>query len=190
MNNSNKSLMYKIGTAEIIAFVIGVLLMMGIYKFFLSGEYFEGEVSKMIVSAAVVVFFASLFGPVTGLLIGYLGVMCSLSICNIPVDYIGAACYAILGLIVGLLADKFLIREGQTEIKQIIGWNFIHVAALIATFVFIMPFSYFIVHDGNLFEFTNLGIRIFMVCAFPIGIAYSIIFFLISRVFRYVKCRS
>jgi len=185
----NNYLKYKIDTAEIVAFIIGVLLTMGTYRAFYADTFYNNEPARMIATAAILAFFATLYGPVAGVLIGFLGVICALAICGLPFNFVEAISFAIFGFIVGFFANRFYIREGEMKIKQIIGWNLVHVSALMTVFVFILPFARFIVYNRELFSAVSEGIYIVKICAIPIGLTYSLFFHILCRFFRYVNYR-
>lgn len=172
----NKSSKYMMGNAEIIAFIIGVLLMIAAYSAFFSRDFEGTELIRLVISVCIVVLFASLFGPLTGALTGFLGIVSALAVIGAPITFVDPFSYAVLGIIVGQAASRFLIREGQFAKKQMIVWNLAHMIGLISSFVFIRPELDYIIYNRDLLVGISIGIRVFFICAIPGGILLTLLF--------------
>lgn len=187
MNNSQK---YKLGTIEIVAFIIGVFVLMGLNKYFFRLNAFDLELTRFEVQIAVVSFLATLFGSITGGLTGFLGIICSFAICGRNVGFPPAISYAIYGALLGQFADRYFIREGKLKLKQVCLWNCTNIFSLITAFVLVKPLVEFLFYNTDMIG--NLKFC-FMVAVFgvvPTGIILTVVFIPISCLCGYVKKES
>ena len=183
----NNQLKYKLDTAGIIAFVVGVLLIMGICAHFFRDTFYEEEVIRNVSIEWIIAFCATLFGPITGGLIGFLGVVCASAVSSGSIAFGEAVAFGVYGIFIGQFADKYYIRESQFTVKRTILWNLVHVAGLIASFIFVKPGIDFMLYRRGLFTAIRLGTRVVYYCFVPTGIILTILFLLISRVFQNKK---
>lgn len=88
------------------------------------------------VRAAVLAFFAAVFGPVAGFAIGLIGHALGDALFYGSVWWSWVFPDAVFGLIVGLLAKKYAIEEGGFGVKQILTFNIAQILGnIIAWFV-------------------------------------------------------
>lgn len=183
----NKQLRYKLDTVEIIAFIIGVVIIIGLNKFLFSNGLIQSQEYKTALCICAIAFIATMFGMISGGLTGMVGTLCSMAVCGEPMNFAYAITYAVYGCMLGQFADRYLIREGKYSFKQAFLWLGTHFIALISSFVFIKPLVEYIFYDSDLITDILIGTRYSLFCALPLGIALSIIFFVISSVSEYVK---
>ncbi len=81
------------------------------------------------VRAAVLAFFAAVFGPVAGFAIGLIGHALGDALFYGSVWWSWVFPDAIFGLLVGLFAKKYNIEEGGFAVKQLLGFNAVQLIA-------------------------------------------------------------
>lgn len=89
--------------------------------------------------AALLAFFAAIFGPVVGGAIGLLGHALADAIQYGSVWWSWVFPDALFGLIVGLFASKFLIEEGGFEKNKIVLFNIVHIVANAIAWIGLAP---------------------------------------------------
>ena len=178
---------YKLDNASIIAFVVGVLVFMLAKRLAVYGLFKLDSVGENIMFAVILAFFATLFGSVTGFLTGFLGVISSLAACHEPIIFGDAVMFAFLGFYIGQFADKYFVREGRFGLRQAIAWNLTNISGLIASFVFIKPLVDYIFYNVDLFDAASIGFRVVLIAAIPVGLIFTLMLFLLSKFFGYVK---
>ena len=185
----NSFLKYKLDSAGIAAFVIGVLAIMGmnyvIYEFGNNDEFTASIVSEVIINIV-----ATFFGAISGGLTGFLGKVCADAACKQQILFGDAFSYGVIGLFVGQFADKYLVREGKFEKKQILLWNASDIMALIAAFIFVKPLIDYVVYDKDLFASLEGSLSIVFVCAIPVGILLTILLFFLGLIIRFILSRQ
>ena len=181
----NNFLKYKLDTAGIAAFVIGVLAIMGMeYLMYESGN--NDEFTICILAEVIINIVATFFGSISGGLTGFLGIVCADAACKHQVFYAQALTYGVIGIFMGQFADKYLVREGKFGKKQIVLWNIADVMALIASFIFVKPLIDYVVYEKDLFESLEGSLSIVFVCAVPVGILLTILLFFIGLIIRFI----
>ena len=91
------------------------------------------------VRAAVLTFFAAVFGPVAGFAIGLIGHALGDALFYGSVWWSWVFPDAVFGLLVGLFAKKYAIEEGGFSVKQAIGFNIVQIAANLISWILIAP---------------------------------------------------
>ena len=91
------------------------------------------------VRAAVLTFFAAVFGPVAGFAIGLIGHALGDALFYGSVWWSWVFPDAVFGLLVGLFAKKYAIEEGGFGVKQAIGFNIVQIAANLISWILIAP---------------------------------------------------
>ena len=91
------------------------------------------------VRAAVLTFFAAVFGPVAGCAIGLIGHALGDALFYGSVWWSWVFPDAVFGLLVGLFAKKYAIEEGGFGVKQAIGFNIVQIAANLISWIVIAP---------------------------------------------------
>ena len=91
------------------------------------------------VRAAVLTFFAAVFGPVAGFAIGLIGHALGDALFYGSVWWSWVFPDAVFGLLVGLFAKKYAIEEGGFGVKQAIAFNIVQIAANLISWILIAP---------------------------------------------------
>jgi len=91
------------------------------------------------VRAAVLAFFAAVFGPVAGFAIGLIGHALGDALFYGSVWWSWVFPDAVFGLLVGLFAKKYAIEEGGFATKQILGFNLVQIVANAVAWVLLAP---------------------------------------------------
>ena len=177
-------LKYKLDNSGILAFVAGVLLII------VSNIFFSGILNgtaKSVVYDGIVCIFATLYGPITGILTGFLGVVCGDAVCAKEIIFGDAIVFGLLGFLIGLFSDKYGIREGEfTGIKVAI-WNTIYAMSVLATLFFVKPFLSLIMYNHDIFaSLKNAGLVV-IICIVPVGIIMTALFCVMSSISRKAK---
>ena len=182
----NNTLKYKLDTAGIVAFVIGVSISVIVGRLFFFGTNVN-EVARLIFIEVIVNICATLFGAISGALAGFLGVICSMAICGQDIMFSDAVALAAIGTFIGIFAWKYGVREGNVGRTNLLLWSLMNALSLLVSFVFIKPFADFLVYDKNLFSGLDMGFRVLLICVFPVGIGLAIFFVLVSKFIQNVK---
>lgn len=89
--------------------------------------------------AAVLAFFSAIFGPVVGGAIGLIGHALGDAVFYGSVWWSWVFPDAVFGILVGLFAAKYAIKNGGFEKKQIVLFNVVQVVANLAAWVIVAP---------------------------------------------------
>jgi len=87
---------------------------------------------------AVLSLFAAIFGPLAGLLIGFIG-HALVDLTRDDVSWVWVVAAALYGLVVGVFRKLYRIEEGEFEVKQALVFNGVQIAANIFAWVIIAP---------------------------------------------------
>lgn len=183
----NKSLKYKLDTPEIIAFVIGVLLIMALNRFLFSLPIFASQEIRMVLVVSVIAIVATMFGSISGGLTGFLGALCAMAVCGNEMNFSIAISFAVYGGFLGQFADKYSAREGALSIRQMLLWVFTNASALIAGLIIVKPLLEYVFYDGNLIADIIEGTKYMIICAGPLGLTLVVVFFLLGKILVFVK---
>ncbi len=91
------------------------------------------------VRAAVLAFFAAVFGPVAGFAIGLIGHALGDALFYGSIWWSWVFPDAVFGLLVGLFAKKYAVEEGGFGINQLIGFNLVQLVANAIAWVLLAP---------------------------------------------------
>lgn len=91
------------------------------------------------VRAAVLAFFAAVFGPVAGFAIGLIGHALGDALFYGSIWWSWVFPDAVFGLLVGLFAKKYAVEEGSFGIKQCVFFNVVQLVANAVAWVLIAP---------------------------------------------------
>lgn len=91
------------------------------------------------VRAAVLAFFAAVFGPVAGFAIGLIGHALGDALFYGSVWWSWVFPDAVFGLIVGFFANKYAVEEGGFGVKQLIGFNMVQVLSNVLAWFVLAP---------------------------------------------------
>ena len=95
--------------------------------------------TELQVRAAVLAFFAAVFGPVAGFAIGLIGHALGDALFYGSVWWSWVFPDAVFGLLVGLFAKKYAIEEGGFAVKQAVLFNVVQIVANLISWVVIAP---------------------------------------------------
>ncbi|MDO4189058.1 MAG: ECF transporter S component [Lachnospiraceae bacterium] len=177
----NRSLKYKLDTAGIIAFVACVIAITFISKaMYLFGIDSENPV-MIIVVEAFIAFASALFGPITGALSGFLGIVCANEYCGVSIMFVDAITLSAIGVMIGIFADHYGVRDRNFTPKNMYLFNLTHAMSLIAGFIFIRPYLAYIFEKKELFAGINTGLYVTVVCFVAVGIVVTGLLYIISK---------
>lgn len=177
----NDKLKYKLGTTEILAFAVAVPSMVTLSYLFPNVSIADSGMSKLFI--ALVCFFAAMFGPIVGGLTGFLGTVCGFVLYGQSVNFSYAIATCLYGIIVGELAPRYQLREGNYKTKQIEIFIVVNALASIVAFSFVEPFIDFISYGEELSSAINNGVRKTLTCATSLNAVMAIFLYVVS-IFR------
>lgn len=176
----NKSLKYKLDTAEIIAFIAGVLLIIGVKRYLFTYEFFSVNEHRLGIVVFIIAIVAALFGEIAGGFTGFLGTVCAMAVCGDEVNFAVAVSLAVYGCIIGQFADKYMIRDGRFSLNLaylFLGTNLI---GAITCFIFVKPLISYIGYSSDLINGIMNGTKVAVLCAFPLGVILTAVLFIVS----------
>lgn len=177
----NRTLKYKLDIPGIIALVISVIIMT-ISNLLLSSIWTEQI--KEVYFDTVICVCASLFGPFIGLMTGFLGSVCGDIIVKTKIAFADGIVYLILGYIIGSFANRYGIREGRFKGEKCVVWFIVNAIGTILTLFFLKPFVDYIIYDKEMFMSLIEGGKAALICAIPLGVVLTILFYSISKSFK------
>ena len=89
--------------------------------------------------AAVLAFFSAIFGPVVGGAIGLIGHALGDAVFYGSVWWSWVFPDAVFGIVIGLFAKQFAVKEGGFDKKQIVKFNIVQVVGNLAAWVLVAP---------------------------------------------------
>jgi len=117
----------KFGIKEVVAIGIGAALFVALTQVQIPLGFIPNTGIQP--RAAVLAFFAAVFGPIVGCAIGFIGHALGDAIFYGSVWWSWVIPDALSGLLVGLFANKFAVREGGFDIKRIVLFNVVQIVA-------------------------------------------------------------
>lgn len=183
----NKALRYKFDTAEIVASIVGTVVMILSARLTFNEFYLKTDFSRTVFTIAIVLFISSIFGTISGGLVGFLGYVGARLTCGLPVVYGDAIALALIGMVMGQFASKFGIRDNKFNLKNVFVWILTNIVVLIAICIFEKPFADFIIYEKDLPRAILEGMDLFYVLALPVGVALSVLLYIIGKISSYVK---
>lgn len=91
------------------------------------------------IRAAVLAFFAAVFGPIAGFAIGLIGHALGDALFYGSVWWSWVFPDAVFGLVIGLFAKKYAIEEGGFGVKQVVGFNVIQIIGNVVAWALLAP---------------------------------------------------
>lgn len=91
------------------------------------------------IRAAVLAFFAAVFGPIAGFAIGLIGHALGDALFYGSIWWSWVFPDALFGLLVGLFARKYAIEEGGFGVKQCLGFNIVQIIANALSWILLAP---------------------------------------------------
>ena len=128
---------FRFGIKEVVATGIGTALYVALTEIQIPLGFIPN--TSLQPRAALLAFFAAVFGPVVGGIIGLLGHALGDALFYGSVWWSWVFPDAIFGIIVGLFAGKFAIKEGGFEGKAIALFNGVQILANVLVWVLIAP---------------------------------------------------
>lgn len=175
----NKSLKYKLDNVESFSFLIGAIIITFTAR--IAGVVGLSQQVCYVIMEGVVCFFAALFGPIIGSLMGFVGTVCYFVITGTPIVYVDSISFLVLGFFIGQFANRYGIREGKFDLKSALLFYISQIAALLSAFVFVRPILNFLVNKDDLFDALSKGMQMTGFCALTTAVLMIILFFIISR---------
>lgn len=127
----------KFGIKEVVATGIGTALFVALTEVQIPLGFIPNTALQP--RAALLAFFAAVFGPVVGGIIGLLGHALGDALFYGSVWWSWVFPDAILGIIIGLFAAKFAIKEGGFDKKAIVLFNVVQVLANAVSWIVLAP---------------------------------------------------
>lgn len=140
---------YKFGLTEVIAMIIGSLIIVMLDLVFRENNVLYGDTIKSV----LVVIFAALFGAPTGIVIAVASSLLLAAILRLDVSIVVVMVYVLIALAVGHYASFFGIREGAFKGKKILIFALTKLGAEIFAWLFFLPLLNFLVTRNNLYDF-------------------------------------
>ena len=182
---SDKKLKYFLGITEIIAFIIAIILIIAMNSY---ANVVASRVSSLIVVFIVVLsFFSSMYGPVVGGLTGFLGIVCGYALKDVGITFGEAIAMMIFGVMVGLFASDYKIRDGEFGRKQIALFISMESLASIVSLVFVKPFIEYIFYDIDLYSGLWDGTKNAVIVSIPVNFGIAIILFVVNVFYKNSK---
>lgn len=175
---NDKKLRYKLDTAEIVAFIFALFIIIEMNKYVL--QFVKKPTNIILVFIIILSCFSALFGPYVGGITGFLGVICGYSFNGIDVPFGEAFAMLVFGVIVGHFAYVYKVRDGGFGKKQIAIFMLIECIASTVSLVFIKPFIEYMFYDVELFDALWDGMVKSAVVSLPINFVLAIFLFLVN----------
>ena len=127
----------KFGIKEVVATGIGTALFVALTEVQIPLGFIPNTALQP--RAALLAFLAAVFGPVVGGIVGLLGHAIGDALFYGSVWWSWVFPDAVFGILVGLFAAKYAIKDGGFEKKQIVLFNVVQVVANLAAWVIVAP---------------------------------------------------
>lgn len=139
---------YKFGITEVVAMIIGSLLIVMLDLFFRNNNLFHADTIK----SALVVVFAVFFGSPAGVVTAIASSLLLAAILKLDVSITAVIAYVLIALLVGHYSQEFGIRDGLFKGKKIWIFAVAKLAAEIFAWMFFWPLVNFILTRGILYD--------------------------------------
>lgn len=139
---------YKFGYTEVIAMIIGSLIIVLVDLMFRRYNITYGDTVKTV----LVISLAALFGLPTGVVAAVASSLLLAAILKLDVSVGVATAYIILAVAVGHYASVFGIRDGRFKGRNILTFALVKIMAEIFAWLFFLPVIDFLVNRKNLFD--------------------------------------
>lgn len=169
------SLGYKIGLAEIIGIVVGIIGYM-LLELFANQNGIAMQISGDCIRCVWVSLLAGSLGPLVGGVVGFIGaqIQCNLSGQSFAVIIsIGMALY---GFIIGIYAKRMRVREGWFVKESVKVLEGIQAISAVFCFVLVKPLLIFIISESNLFGLISYGCKCALTVAIVVGVFDLLVF--------------
>ena len=127
----------KFGIKEVVAIGIGTALFVAVTEVQIPLGFIPNTALQP--RAALMAFLAAVFGPVVGGIVGLLGHALGDALFYGSVWWSWVFPEAVAGIIIGLFAKKFAIKEGGFAVKEIVLFNIVQVIANAAAWIVAAP---------------------------------------------------
>lgn len=127
----------KFGIKEVVAIGIGTALFVALTEVQIPLGFIPNTALQP--RAALMAFLAAVFGPVVGVIVGLLGHALGDALFYGSVWWSWVFPEAVAGIIIGLFAKKFAIKEGGFAVKEIVLFNIVQVIANAAAWIVAAP---------------------------------------------------
>lgn len=172
--------MKKIGIKEVVAIGIGtalfaVLTEVQIPVFFVPNTSLQPRM-------AILAFFAAVFGPVVGALVGFIGHALGDALFYGSVWWSWVIPEAVLGIIVGVFSSKYSVKDGGFDTKKLVMFNVVQVVANAIAWIIVAPVLDILIYAEPANKVFAQGAISFVLDIVIIGILGSILLVLYSKV--------
>ena len=127
----------KFGIKEVVAIGIGTALFVALTEVQIPLGFIPNTALQP--RAALLVFLAAVFGPVVGGVVGLLGHALGDALFYGSIWWSWTVPEAVVGILVGLFAAKFAIKDGGFETKQIVLFNVVQIIANALAWILAAP---------------------------------------------------
>lgn len=134
-------LKYSLGAVEMMGIALGVILLVVFSEYLKLNNIAVTNNEVFFVRCFILTFTAALYGPVAGGLIGVFSELCIGMINTLGFNYSAIIAYAVYGYYIGAFANKYGIREGKFETKNLANFNCTQMCANILVFGLFVPLA-------------------------------------------------
>lgn len=178
---NSKTLRYKIGTTEIIALVVLVILSILIKKFVFIDVALESSTAEHLTHITLLSVFSALYGAVVGGVGGFVSTVCVYVIFGETVGYGNALAMAAFGFFAGRFASVYLIRDGLFAKKKLFVFAAMNSIACIVALVYVKPFLNYIIYDVDLMAAVREGIKETIIFSTAVNLILTVILYWVNR---------
>ncbi len=125
-------------------------------------------------------FFAMTGGPIVGGLIGFLGYIVAKLLSHQMYYWGWAAANMVVGLGIGMYADRYYLPDGDFKGQKMIVFNLIQIIANGCAFLLVYPLSEVFLYENPIKRSLRTGIEMFAVNSCVVGIGATLIGILYS----------
>lgn len=167
---------YKFGLTEVIATIVGSLLIVGIDILFNNYEIVYANACK----SFLIVIVAAVFGAASGVVAAVASSLLQAAILGLDISLISVIALALLAYAVGHYAPRYGIRDGLFKGKAVLRFVLVKLLAEVISWLFFLPLFNFLMTRENLLKMLDDNImRVLMLTLSDIVIIP--IFLIISR---------
>lgn len=142
---------YKFGNTEVIAMIIGTIIVVVFDLAFKNIGFIYGNTIKSLLIVTISV----LFGASTGIIVAIATALLQAAILGLDVGLISVVAFLIIAILVGRYAPRYGVRDGQFKGKAILLFAMVKLMAEIFAWMFFQPLLQFLVKRDNLFNMIN-----------------------------------
>lgn len=170
---------FRFGLRELFFVIIGVCVNAVLEGLKLDDKiyFYEAAIQP---ESIVTAFLAMLGGPIVGALVGFLGYIVA-SLLSHQIYYWGwAAANMVVGLGIGLYADRYYLPDGDFRGQKLIVFNLIQIIANGCAYLLVYPLSEVFLYANPVERSLQTGIEMFVVSSCVIGVGATLIGILYS----------